>query len=118
MYKRQEQLEEKIAISIQPFNGKITFEEDTANSIPWWIYLIGAILCLAIIALLVFIFKLRKNKEVETEEYEEPTPPVLVANIEDEAESEATVKRKQLEKLAKEKPDEFAKLLRSWITEE
>ncbi|WP_139891253.1 flagellar basal-body MS-ring/collar protein FliF [Bacillus sp. D386] len=113
-----DQLEEKIAISIQPFNGKVTFDEQQENSTPWWIYVIGGVLCLAIILLLIFIIKSRKNKEIEIEQYEEPIPPVLVADIVDEAESEATVKRKQLEKLAKEKPDEFAKLLRSWITED
>lgn len=113
-----EQLEEKIAISVQPFNGKVTFDEQPKSSIPWWVYVIGGVLLLAIIVLLIFIIKSRENKEIEIEDYEEPIPPVVVSNIEDEAESEATVKRKQLEKLAKEKPDEFAKLLRSWITEE
>ena len=32
--------------------------------------------------------------------------------------SEKEKKKKQLEKLAKEKPEEFAKLLRSWIGED
>ena len=41
-----------------------------------------------------------------------------VPDLPDEQDSEATVKRKQLEKLAKEKPDDFAKLLRSWIAED
>ena len=35
-----------------------------------------------------------------------------------EHETEGTVRRKQLEKMAKEKPEEFAKLLRTWIAEE
>ena len=33
-------------------------------------------------------------------------------------ETEDTLRRKQLEKMAKEKPEEFAKLLRTWIAEE
>ena len=36
----------------------------------------------------------------------------------EEKETEATIRRKQLEKMAKEKPDDFAKLLRSWIAED
>ena len=112
-----EQLEEKIAISVQPFNGKKTFDEQSEATIPWWIYAIGAVLCLAIIILFVFLIKSRRYKEVEIDEIEDSMPPVTVTNIE-EAESEAVIKRKQLEKLAKEKPEEFAKLLRSWITEE
>jgi flagellar M-ring protein FliF len=41
-----------------------------------------------------------------------------VPDLNKEKETEASLKRKQLEKLAKEKPDEFAKLLRSWIAED
>ena len=33
-------------------------------------------------------------------------------------ENESTIRRKQLEQLAREKPDEFAKLLRTWISED
>jgi flagellar M-ring protein FliF len=33
-------------------------------------------------------------------------------------ETEDTLRRKQLEKMAKENPEEFAKLLRTWIAEE
>jgi len=35
-----------------------------------------------------------------------------------EHETETTLRKKQLEKMAKDKPDEFAKLLRTWISEE
>ena len=41
-----------------------------------------------------------------------------VDDIADEQDSEATIRRKQLEKMAKDKPDEFAKLLRTWISED
>ena len=41
-----------------------------------------------------------------------------VEDISEEKETEATVRRKQLEKMAKEKPEDFAKLLRSWIAED
>ena len=36
----------------------------------------------------------------------------------EEQETEGTIRRKQLEKMAKEKPEEFAKLLRTWIAED
>lgn len=48
-----EQLQERIAISVQPFNGKVTFDEQLEASIPWWVYAIGIALCLAIIVLLI-----------------------------------------------------------------
>ena len=41
-----------------------------------------------------------------------------VEDINNEQETEGTLRRKQLEKMAKEKPEEFAKLLRTWIAEE
>ncbi|CAM5345669.1 Flagellar M-ring protein OS=Lysinibacillus sphaericus OT4b.31 OX=1285586 GN=fliF PE=3 SV=1 [Lysinibacillus sphaericus] len=42
----------------------------------------------------------------------------MIDDINEEIETEATMRRKQLEKMAKEKPDDFAKLLRSWIAED
>ena len=39
-------------------------------------------------------------------------------SINEEKETEGTIRRKQLEKMAKDKPEDFAKLLRSWITED
>ena len=41
-----------------------------------------------------------------------------VEDINKDLETEGTIRRKQLEKMAKEKPEEFAKLLRTWIAEE
>ena len=41
-----------------------------------------------------------------------------IEDIADEKDSESTVRRKQLEKMAKDKPEDFAKLLRTWISED
>ena len=113
-----EQVAEKIVVSVQPFNGKITFDEEEMQSvIPWWVYTIGGILLLLIVLLIVYIIRSRRRTEFIQPE-EEVLPPVEVLNIEEENETEGTLRRKQLEKLAREKPDEFAKLLRSWISEE
>ena len=48
---------------------------------------------------------------------EEQLRNLIIDDINEEKETEATVRRKQLEKMAKDKPEEFAKLLRSWIAE-
>ena len=45
-------------------------------------------------------------------------PSIDVPDVNETHETEATLRRKQLEKMAKEKPEEFAKLLRTWIAEE
>ena len=109
-------LEEKIAVSVQPFKGKVTFDEEKQSSIPWWIYVIGAAM-LVIIGVLVF-FIIRARRQEEEEEFEEEMEPAVSLEDINEIETEASARRKQLEKMAKEKPEEFAKLLRSWLSEE
>ncbi|MCM3214750.1 flagellar basal-body MS-ring/collar protein FliF [Niallia taxi] len=110
-------LQSKIAVSVQQFNGKTTASSETAStSIPWWVYAVGGVL-LAVIGLLIFLFvRGRKKKAAEPEE--EIISPVSIPDVNDEVESEGTLRRKQLEKMAKDKPEDFAKLLRTWITEE
>lgn len=110
---------DKVHIAFQPFSN----EPNTPNepsSIPTWVYIVGVALILVII-LLIFLMA-RKNKSSEewvqseevvgpqVEEEELPSIPDM--------ESESDMRRKQLEKLAQEKPDEFAKLIRTWITED
>ncbi|MEG0381121.1 MAG: flagellar M-ring protein FliF, partial [Kurthia sp.] len=55
-----------------------------------------------------------EDEYYEEDEYDE----IELEDIADEKETEGTVRRKQLEKMAKDKPEDFAKLLRSWISEE
>jgi len=116
-----EELSQKIAISVQPFNGKMKIsDEGKASSLPIWVYIVGGILLLVIIILLILFFRSRRRTEMEednVEELEEVIVEVPDLN-QQEKETEASLKRKQLVKLAKEKPDEFAKLLRSWIAED
>lgn len=111
-----EDLQNKIAVSVQQFNGKATSTETASAGIPWWVYAVGGVL-LAVIGLLIFfVIRARKKKAAEPEE--EIISPVSIPDVNEEVESEGTLRRKQLEKMAKEKPEDFAKLLRTWITEE
>jgi flagellar M-ring protein FliF len=111
-------IEDKVVVSVQPFNGKVEMEERPAADIPVWIYIAAGVL-LGVILLLLFLLFRNRNKEAEEEEVliEEETIQFNVPDINNEKESESTARRKQLEKMAKEKPDEFAKLLRSWLSE-
>ena len=115
-----EELTNKIAISVQPFNGKMKLPKEEANSsLPMWAYIVGGVLILVIIILLILFFRSRRQSEMEEEYVVEEEEVVFdVPDLNKEKETEASLKRKQLEKLAKEKPDEFAKLLRSWIAED
>ncbi|WP_186577475.1 flagellar basal-body MS-ring/collar protein FliF [Aquibacillus kalidii] len=114
--------EEKVSIVFQEFNGQPDFSTPTPSAgIPTWAYIAGGALLLVIIAGLIFMLRRKKKTEedvVETEEaisasIEEPIP-----DIEPLEDNEASRRKKQLEKMAKDKPEEFAKLLRSWISED
>ncbi|KZZ82852.1 flagellar basal-body MS-ring/collar protein FliF [Bacillus sp. SJS] len=112
-------IESKIVVSVQPFAGKMqALDNASSPAIPMWVYIAGGAL-LAVILLLIFLLFRKRRKEDEYE-YEEElvTIPINVPDVNEESESEATVRRKQLEKLAKEKPEDFAKLLRTWLSEE
>ncbi|WP_060209110.1 flagellar basal-body MS-ring/collar protein FliF [Sporosarcina koreensis] len=118
----EEYWQNKIAISTQIFNGKVEMDPQPSKGvIPWWVYAIGAALLPVIVILIVAYFR-KRRQESELEEamiLEEQREALQVEDINMEHnETEATLRKKQLEKMAKDKPEEFAKLLRTWIAEE
>ncbi|UOQ93217.1 flagellar M-ring protein FliF [Halobacillus shinanisalinarum] len=111
--------EEKISIVFQEFSGEPNFPEEPTG-IPMWMYVAGGVLLVVIAVLLWLLFRRRNQDEEEEEVFEEipvQQPITTVADIE-EKETDSSVRRKQLERMAKEKPEDFAKLLRSWIAED
>lgn len=109
-------LNNKINVSVLPFNGMNTAAQQT-SSIPWWAYVLGGLLAAGIAAgVWAFIRSRRRNND----DFEEipVQEPINVPNLSDEKESATTIRRKQLEKMAKEQPEDFAKLLRTWIAED
>ncbi|WP_404409159.1 flagellar basal-body MS-ring/collar protein FliF [Jeotgalibacillus malaysiensis] len=114
-----EEIADKVVVSAQVFNGRADFgETETSPAIPLWAYIVGGVLILVIIGLVFFIIRSRRQVEEEEEFFIETEEPIDVPDVNNEKETEGTLKRKQLEKMAKEKPEEFAKLLRSWIADE
>ncbi|MFS0688102.1 flagellar basal-body MS-ring/collar protein FliF [Sporosarcina sp. 179-K 8C2 HS] len=113
--------ESKIAISTQVFNGKMaTVPQTVPIMIPWWLYAVGAAV-VVVIAILIIAYFRKRRQEREMEEamiIEEQREALHVDDINMEHETEATLRKKQLEKMAKDKPEEFAKLLRTWIAED
>ncbi|BBW96691.1 flagellar basal-body MS-ring/collar protein FliF [Geobacillus icigianus] len=107
----------RIVVSVQKFNGKPTFTETAPARPAWWWYAAGGG-ALLLIALLLF-FWLRRRREDEEEEEEFPLAPSMAEpELPEPPETESVMRRRQLERLAKEKPDEFAKLLKTWLSEE
>lgn len=110
--------EENVSIVFQTFNGRDAIQPDTPSSIPMWVYIVGAVLLLMIILLLVLYLR-NRNQGEPTEVIEEITrDQAMVEDITDQPKSEKDVQLDQLEKMAKDQPEDFAKLLRSWISED
>lgn len=110
----------RTSIVFQEFSGMNTPTIDPGFKIPVWMYVVGGVLLIIIIILIILLFK-RKSNEVTEENREEAIAVESVNTVPDLEVEEATEtiqRRKQLEKMAKDKPEEFAKLLRGWIGED
>ena len=100
------------------------------NNIPNYVLIfigVGIALLLLIVVILIFVIRKRKREELEEEfEYEMFEPPAssnlsIKKNEEmdlSEFNTKAKTKRKTIEKLAKGRPEDFAKLLRTWMSED
>ncbi len=101
-------------------------EEPSGAGIPLWLYIAGGILLIVIVILIVMLRRNRAEEEWLEEEIQEEQPLTSVTNNEEPVipdlttakDTEEVIRRKQLEKIANEKPEEFAKLLRSWMNED
>ncbi|RPF55998.1 flagellar basal-body MS-ring/collar protein FliF [Aquisalibacillus elongatus] len=109
--------EDKISIAFQPFNNEpVTTQSEPA--IPTWVYIVGAVLILLIILLIYLMLRKKPATEEVSTEATQMIDEVIDDLPTEEEQSESAVRRKQLEKMAKENPEEFAKLLRTWISED
>ncbi|OWA33759.1 flagellar M-ring protein FliF [Saccharibacillus sp. O16] len=80
--------------------------------------IIGGVVLLAAVALILILRRRRKTQEEELlEEMALPTPAEMPSINLDTVSGESQM-RKQLESLAKKKPDEFVNLLRTWLADE
>lgn len=113
--------EEKTSIVFQEFNHTPAATPPETPVIPGWLYIAGAILFIIAVILLVLLFRNRKD-EMEMESIEEETASAMidpeVPEMPENEQSTASVRKKQLENMAKDNPEDFAKLLRSWIGED
>ncbi|MDR0270085.1 flagellar basal-body MS-ring/collar protein FliF [Paenibacillus sp.] len=110
------ELAKKVSVYSQPYSEKKTQTKgiNLSNGVLWGIGL-AALALLALGAFLIF----RRRKQSEEMEEDLPLPaPTEFPSISLESVTNESQVRKQLETLAKKKPEEFVNLLRTWLADE
>ncbi|GIP27385.1 flagellar M-ring protein [Paenibacillus sp. J23TS9] len=109
-------LAKKVSVYSQPFGGEVTQTKglNLSKGVLWGI----GIAALALLAGGGFlIFRRRKQREEMEEDLPLPAPTEFPSISLESVTNESQV-RKQLETLAKKKPEEFVNLLRTWLADE
>ena len=132
----EEGLDDRISVFATEFQGKAVVDSGESeesllniNNIPNYILvIIGVTMALLLLVVLILVFVIRKRRREEFEEefeYDMFEPPVSTRKTDEEEDmdlsefnSRSNPKRKTIEKLAKGRPEDFAKLLRSWMSED
>ncbi|WP_217585610.1 flagellar basal-body MS-ring/collar protein FliF [Lentibacillus saliphilus] len=111
--------EDKISIVFQEFSDDIKVPDTPENIIPMWLYITGGILLFIILMLLFLLIRTKRKEKIDEATVSETTASTATEIPEiEQQDTEETVRKKQLEKMAKDKPEEFAKLLRGWISDD
>ncbi|KKK38995.1 flagellar MS-ring protein [Mesobacillus campisalis] len=128
----EEELDSRISVFATEFQGKAIAAEQEAdtgllNEVSSNVLLVAGVVLAAILLIVVIAILVRRRKRKQEEEFffdllEEPVAQAAQAEKEEidlsEFTSRANPKRKTIEKLAKERPEDFAKLLRSWMSQD
>ncbi|SER54898.1 flagellar basal-body MS-ring/collar protein FliF [Salisediminibacterium halotolerans] len=111
-----DEIADRVYVSSQEFFGRTEVEE-AGGGIPSWVYVAGAAGAAVIVLVLILARRQRSEDTAEAvtlrEQEEFQLPP-----IDEEPNTEEAARRKQLEQLAKDKPEEFSKLIRTWLSED
>ncbi|MBG9793158.1 flagellar M-ring protein FliF [Paenibacillus dendritiformis] len=114
-----EELTQKVSVMTQ--NGAKDGGTATASTVPNWVwYGAGALALLVVVGGIAYaiVRRRRRAEEVYTDELSPLPTHVELPSIDLENLTGEHQVRKQLEMLAKKKPEEFVKLLRTWLVDE
>jgi len=115
-----QQIDTKTVVTVGKFNGKAPEVQPVKTGLPLWVKIAGIAMAVVLVGFIIWLFlKRRKAREDEAPGTVIPfdvqeTKDLIAASTEIKPEDE---KKKQLEDLARKHPEEFAKLLRTWISE-
>ncbi|MFT8309826.1 MAG: flagellar basal-body MS-ring/collar protein FliF [Sporolactobacillus sp.] len=113
------QITQKTSVTVGRFNGKAATQ--TQNSGLNWFYVIGGIVLALVVGLILWLV-LRRRRMTEDAAVDQ----TVVQDIPQQEDYEAMLNKEnpekkkynELEKMARQKPDQFVKLLRSWMAED
>lgn len=112
----EQELARKVTLFVQPFADSAGVEQTQTNYLMWGGLGVAA---MAIAGIAGYSIRRRKQRQLEALEEElQPPAKVELPTIDIESVSNENQVRKQLEGLAKKKPDEFVNLLRTWLVDE
>ncbi|MCI1882351.1 MAG: flagellar M-ring protein FliF [Sporolactobacillus sp.] len=115
---------QKTVVSVGRLNGQLS--NGQTGGFNWWPWIIGALAILAVGGLATWLI-LRRRRRRREEEEEEENEALARETAEQAEESKATLegnptpeqkKYNELEKMASQKPEQFVKLLRSWMVDD
>jgi flagellar M-ring protein FliF len=110
------QLAQRVSVLSQTFDGTAGQSSGWTVS-PYWLAGLGVLAAALLGGAGYFVYRRRKNAQNAAME-EEELPRVELPPIDIDRTANESQVRKQLESLAKRKPDEFVNLLRTWLVDE
>lgn len=108
----EQDIENRITVFPRTFEGKPEIDRGGVSAM--WVYGLAAFALAAVGGMAFMAVRRRKAKQEE----DLVIAHSMVQEIPDEPETDEAKMRKQIEKLAKQKPEEFATLLRTWLLED
>ncbi len=112
-----QQLEQKVMVLTHSFDGRT--EDAAGNRLNNWLLIGAGAVALALIAGGTVFLVRKRRQEAQAAEEDLPMPAkVELPTIDLDNDTAENQVRKQLETLAKRKPEEFVNLLRSWLVDD
>ncbi|MGV3489422.1 MAG: flagellar basal-body MS-ring/collar protein FliF [Tuberibacillus sp.] len=117
----QQELDDRTVVTIAKFNGKTADKPVQKPGIPLWMK-IGGVAAGVIILILVFLLWRSRKKRYEEDIALDGVTPMMPKETKDLIAAAQEInpedeKKKQLEEMARKHPEEFAKLLRTWLSD-